>query len=317
MELLAPPAVLGHEGVGVIEKMGREVKGLGVGDRVALSYPWCATCSPCREGRPFHCVHGLDLSFAGHRADGSRPVSLGGKPIASAFFQQSSFATHAVALARDAVKLPDDLPSELAAALPCGVQTGAGAILRSLATKPGESVAVFGVGAVGLSALMAAKLAGAGPVIAVDVNPGRLQLALSLGATHSVHAGDADVASSLRQITGGGVQVLLDTSGKDVALRRAIDAMATGGRLGIVTVPDWGKDYRLPIQPLFERFGSLVSIIQGSSIPATFLPYLIEQYRAGRFPFDRLVTAYPFAQINQAVEDARRGQAVKPVLLMP
>ena len=125
---------------------------------------------------------------------------------------------------------------------------------------------------------------------------------------------------SLRQLQlriAHGVQVLLDTSGKDVALRRAIDAMATGGRLGIVTVPDWGKDYRLPIQPLFERFGSLVSIIQGSSIPATFLPYLIEQYRAGRFPFDRLVTAYPFAQINQAVEDARRGQAVKPVLLMP
>ena len=316
MDLLPPPSVLGHEGCGVIEQVGGAVRGLRIGQRVALSYPSCGACECCAADHPFHCEHGLSLSLAGQRLDGTRPLRLGGTPIASAFFQQSAFATHSIVPARSVVPLPDRLPAHLGAALPCGVQTGAGSILNSLRAQSGESVAVFGVGAVGLSAIMAARLAGAAHAIAIDVNPQRLELARELGATLGLDARGEGVAESVRDITGGGADVILDTSGRDAALRQAIDSLAMGGRIGIVTVPDWGAGYRLAIQPLFERCGTLVSIVQGSSVPSRFLPFLIEQHSQGRFPFDRLVRTYPFADINQAFEDARDGRVVKPVLLM-
>jgi aryl-alcohol dehydrogenase len=316
MDLLDPPAVLGHEGCGVVEQLGTAVRGIEVGQRVALSYPSCGACASCATHRPFHCEHGLELSLAGHRADGSRPLHLDGAPIASAFFQQSSFATHSIVPARSVVPLPEGFPAQLGAALPCGVQTGAGSILNSLHTQAGESVAVFGVGAVGLSAIMAARLVGAQPIVAIDPNAQRRELALQLGATLALSSGAADVAATVRAATDGGANVILDTSGRDSALRQAIDSLAMGGRLGIVTVPDWGNDYRLAIQPLFERCGTLVSIIQGSSVPARFIPYLIEQHAAGRFPLERLVQTYPFEQINRAFEDAQQGRAIKPVLLM-
>lgn len=316
MELLQPPVVLGHEGCGLIEHVGAAVRGLRVGQRVSLSYPSCGNCGPCAAQRPYHCEHGLALSLAGRRGDGSRPLRLDGTEIASAFFQQSSFATCAIVPARSVVPLPEGFPAALGAALPCGVQTGAGSILNSLRAQAGECVAVFGVGAVGLSAIMAARLAGARIIVAIDLNAPRLELALQLGATLALDARAADLASAVRAATGGGADVILDTSGRDAALRQAIDSLAMGGRLGIVTVPNWGGDYRLAIQPLFERCGALVSIIQGSSVPARFLPYLIEQHAAGRFPFDRLVQTYPFAQINRAFDDARQGRVVKPVLMM-
>jgi aryl-alcohol dehydrogenase len=316
-ELVPHPSVLGHEGCGVIESVGEGVHTLRVGQRVALSYPSCGHCTGCAEGRPYHCEHGLDLSLAGSRLDGSRPVRHHGSPISSAFFQQSSFATRAVVPARSAVPLPDDLPPWIGAALPCGVQTGAGAIINSLKTRNGERVAVFGVGAVGMSAVMAAVLAGAEKIVAVDVNPARLALALELGATHAIDAREAQVAEQVVHATGGGADVILDTSGRDVALRQAIGALAMGGRLGLVTVPDWGQDYRLGIQPLFERCGALVSIIQGSSVPGSFLPFLIDQYARGRFPVDRLIRRYDFANINQAFADSKNGTAIKPILMMP
>lgn len=316
MSLVPTPSVLGHEGTGVVEAVGSAVRDLGPGDRVVLSYPWCGGCAACRAERPYHCRHGLDMSLAGRRLDGSQPIRLDGRPVSSAFFQQSSFARHALALARDAVRIPDDVPATVAAALPCGVQTGAGSILNSLATRPGETVAVFGVGAVGLSAVMAAVLAGARRIVAIDVNAARLALARELGATGAVDAASAAVAVEVLDLTGGGADVVLDTSGRDVALRQATASLAHGGRLGIVTVPDWGRDYRLPIQPLFERAGSLVSIIQGSSVPSRFIPWLIAQRAAGRFPVERLVQAYAFEDIGRAIDDARRGVAIKPVLTM-
>jgi aryl-alcohol dehydrogenase len=218
--------------------------------------------------------------------------------------------------ARDCVVVSQALPPSVLAALPCGLQTGAGAILNSLALRAGECALVFGAGAVGLAAIMAARVGGAAAVIAVDVQPARLQLALAIGATHALDARDGDVAARVRSIAADGAQLVLDTSGRDAALREAMDALATGGRLGLVTVPDWGRDYRLPLQPLFERAGSLLCIIQGSARPREFLPRLMQWQAEGRFPAERLVSTYPFVDIDRAIADTRAGRAVKAVLLM-
>ena len=176
---------------------------------------------------------------------------------------------------------------------------------------------VFGVGAVGLAAVMGARLAGAAVVIAVDMKSNRLEAALAVGATHVLDPRDGEVPARVRAITREGVYVAFDTSGRDVAIRQAMDMLATGGRLGLVTIPDWGQDYRLSLQPLFERAGTLTCIIQGSARPREFLPRLLESHAAGRFPIENLVTSYPFAAINQAIADIRSGTALKAVLVMP
>ena len=317
MEMLDAPCVLGHEGVGIVEAVGAEVDDIRPGQRVLVSYPWCGQCNSCVDNRPYHCTEHMALAFAGSRPDGSSPIRLAGQPIGSAFFQQSSFATHAIAPARDVVPVDSRLSPALLAALPCGMQTGAGAMLNSLAVRPGESVLVFGVGAVGLAAVMGARLAGAAVVIAVDMKSNRVEAALAVGATHVLDPRDGEVPARVRAITREGVHVAFDTSGRDVAIRQAMDMLATGGRLGLVTIPDWGQDYRLSLQPLFERAGTLTCIIQGSARPREFLPRLLESHAAGRFPIENLVTSYPFAAINQAIADIRSGTALKAVLVMP
>jgi len=316
MEMLAVPSVLGHEGVGIVEAVGSDVHDLRLGERVLLSYPWCGHCGGCRDERPFHCTEHMALAFRGSRPDGSQPVRLAGQGISSAFFQQSSFASHAIVPARDCVPAQPDLPVSVLAALPCGMQTGGGAMLNSLAVRSGERALVFGVGAVGLAAIMGARLAGASTVIAVDVQPARLSLARQVGATHVVDARDGGVAERVRAIAAEGIDAVLDTSSRDASLRTALEVLASGGRLGVVTVPDWGQDYRLPLQPLFERAATLTCIIQGSARPREFLPRLMRWQAEGRFPAERLVTEYRFPDINQAFSDARAGRAIKAVLVM-
>src|SRR3984885_9331076 len=207
------PAVYGHEGSGVVHAVGSGVQDFAPGDHVVMSYPWCGTCANCRQQRLNYCLHGRKLKMGGTRHDGSTLLSKNGAPVYSAFFQQSSFGTFALTQARWAVKVRKDAPLEQLGPLACSGQTGAGAVLNVMQPNPGEAIAIFGVGAVGLSALMAAKIAGCDPIVAVDIHAHRLVLAQELGATCTIdYRSCGDVVGEIRKLTGSGVRYAADTS---------------------------------------------------------------------------------------------------------
>ncbi|RZB19329.1 NAD(P)-dependent alcohol dehydrogenase [Streptomyces sp. F001] len=310
------PAVLGHEGAGVVETVGAGVTSLRPGDRVVLTFASCGACASCRSGLPSQCVDFLSLNFAaGARPDGSPTLWHGDTPLHGHFFGQSSFATHALVTERNAVKLPDDAPLATLAPLGCGIQTGAGAVLNVLRPAPGGSVAVFGAGAVGLAAVMEARLAQAAQVIAVDVNPGRLALATELGATDTIDARTADPVAAIRKLTGGGAGHVLESSGNVLVFRQAIDAAAIGGVIGIVGAP-FGREAAVDVADIVNASKRIVGIVEGGGVPHVFIPTLAALHAAGRLPVERLVTTFPFDRINDAARAAALGEAVKPVLLL-
>jgi len=311
------PAVLGHEGAGVVEAVGGAVTRVRVGDHVVISYPWCGVCSGCDGGAPYLCARHMQLAFSGARLDGSQSIKLDQRPISSAFFQQSSFATRCITLERAVVPVIGNHSSALMAAIPCGVQTGAGAVLNSLRVSAGDSLAVFGVGAVGMSAIMAGRLVGAFPMIAVDIVPERLQLARELGASHAIDARAGEVPAQIKDIVRGGVEFTVETSGNEQALNDAILSLGSGGSCGMVIAPHLGKKYPFSTTEIFTRAAHLVGIIQGSAVPRLFLTKLMELHRLGRFPFDRMIRYYDFDLINEAIADTHAGRTIKPVLRMP
>jgi aryl-alcohol dehydrogenase len=308
------PAVLGHEGAGVVEAVGEAVSSVGPGDHVILSYQACGRCRPCLLGRYPYCARGFEANFGGARLDGSNGVHNGAGPdVHGHFFGQSSFATYSLATERNVVKVPRDLPLELLGPLGCGLQTGAGAVLNSLEVPAGASLAVFGSGAVGLAAIMAARVAGAHPIVAVDVNPSRLELARELGASHVLDPNDGDLRAALAAIAPDGLDFVLEITARPEMLKTAVDVLAPLGTAALIGGAPQGTEAPIDMNTLL--FGrTLRGIIQGDSVPQLFVPQLIDLYRAGDFPFDRLVRFYEFEEINQAVADTRSGATVKPIL---
>jgi len=298
------PVVLGHEGAGLVEQVGTGVKGFRPGDPVVLSYQSCGRCQQCRRGHPTDCRHFYELNFGFQRLDGTNALRRSG--VRGHFFGQSSFATYALATERNLVKVPTDLPLELLAPLGCGLQTGAGTVINSLHVAKGAGIAIFGTGSVGLAAVMAARIVGADPIIGVDIQPGRIQVALELGATHVIDNRHDDVISAIHAITGKGVDYVVETSGDWDLYRLAVDALNPHGTVALLAGGSGPNS-------LGEGRKAL-GIIQGDAIPQQFIPQLIEWYRAGRFPFDRLVTFYDFGSINEAMADAKHGNTIKPVL---
>jgi len=307
----APPIVTGHEGAGVVEAVGGDVASLVVGDHVVLSFDSCGECVNCRAGQPAYCDLFLARNLLGRELDGSETAhDAGGGPVAARWFGQSSFATHAIATERNAVKVDPALPLELLGPLGCGMQTGAGSILRALDVQPGSAVAVFGAGAVGLAAVMAAVVAGAATIIAVDLQQHRLDLAVELGATH-VLAGDApDVTEQIVALTSGGVQYAFDTTGVPAVMLSALRATRMTGRVGLVGV----QQGPLSLDTTDYLGRTILNILEGSADPHEFIPYMIELWQAGRFPFDRLIEQFPLEQINEAEQSSLAGGVIKPVL---
>ncbi|MEV5478595.1 NAD(P)-dependent alcohol dehydrogenase [Streptomyces sp. NPDC052207] len=311
------PAVLGHEGAGIVERIGDAVTTVAPGDRVVMSYQACGHCKPCRTGNPAYCAYSFPLNFGGSRLDGTnalRSVTEGeDEEIHGHFFGQSSFATHALATERNVVKVSDDVPLELLAPLGCGLQTGAGAVLNSLKVPAGASVVVIGTGTVGLAAVMAAKAAGASPIIAVDIVPERLDLARELGATHTINGKDEDTAARIAEITGSGADYVLEITARPEMLTLAVDSLAPLGTAALIGGAAAGAHAPVNMNALLGG-RTVRGIAQGDSIPQLFIPQLIDLHKAGQFPFDRLITTYGFDDINQAITDTRTGAVIKPVL---
>ena len=299
------PVVLGHEGAGVVERIGKAVAGIKPGDHVVLSYQSCGRCRPCRTGHPADCQRFWEANFGFGRLDGTNALRGG---VRGHFFGQSSFSTHALATIRNVVKVPKSLPLDLLAPLGCGIQTGAGTVMNSLAVRAGSSVAVFGAGSVGLAAVMAAHIVKARTIVAVDINNRRLKLARELGATHSINNRRSGLAGSIKAITGGGVDYIVESTANHEMEQFAADLLNPGGRAALLSGAS--APGRLP------GGRHVLSVIQGDAVPQKFIPKLIKLYQDGRFPFDRLVKFYDFTKINRAIADSKRGTAVKPVLLI-
>jgi aryl-alcohol dehydrogenase len=309
---IALPLVTGHEGSGVVAEVGDAVTGLAPGDHVVMSYDFCGACHACAAGRPANCAAFFPRNLTGRRPDGAAAArDADGAEIATHWFGQSSFATHAVVAQHTLVRVPKDLPLPLLGPLGCGFQTGAGAVFTSLGVRPGASVAVAGAGAVGLAAVMAARIAGATTIAAVDLHPSRLELASELGATHVLDGSDPDLAGKLARATGG-ADFALDTTGAPEVITTLVRALHSYGTCGLAGV----LRGELPVDPLLLATGrTLRGIIEGDAVPRIAVPRLVALWRQGRFPFDRLIRTYPLAEIERALRDTAAGTTVKAVLL--
>jgi aryl-alcohol dehydrogenase len=296
------PCVFGHEGAGVVERTGSAVTKVRRGDRVVMVSPSCGSCAACRRGLPGYCAAARKIKFSGRLRDGREPFRRGSTPVFGAFFQQSSFATHALATEGNVVKVPDHVPLEQAAAFACGVNTGAGAVLNVLRPQPGSSIAIFGGGAVGLAALMAARIAGCTTIAVADPHENRLELARELGATQV-----------FKEKPAGAFDFALEAAGSPVALRDALDSLAPLGVCCLVGSARKGVDAQIEMAQL-QQGRTVRGCIQGDAPPDTFVPALFEHFRAGKLPVEQLIAYYDFAEINRAVADSLSGKTVKPVL---
>ncbi len=259
----------------------------------------------------------FEHNFAASRPeDASSALSRNGEPVHAHFFGQSSFATHAVASERNVVKIDSSIPLDVAAPFGCGIQTGAGAVLNSLAVPAGSSLAVFGTGTVGLSAVLAGVLAGCTTIVGVDLIPARLELARELGATDVLDAGEVDAVDSVREVTGGGADFSLETTGSAAVLRQAVDCTGPMGVCGVIGAPAFGTEVTLDVNTILTGGRVVRGIVEGDSVPDVFLPRLMRLWEQGRFPVERFMTYYDFEQIEQAARDAEEGKTIKPVLRM-
>ncbi|MHB8072450.1 NAD(P)-dependent alcohol dehydrogenase [Desulfosporosinus fructosivorans] len=308
------PVVLGHEGAGVVVEIGPGVEGINVGDHVVLSYSSCGHCEMCLTGNANICVNNMKLNFGGAMSDGTSRLSLNGKDVSN-FFGHSSFGNYAVANQRNVVVVDKDVDLTILGPLGCGIQTGAGTVLNGLRCKFGTSIVVFGAGAVGCAAIMAAKIANCQNIIAIDIVPEKLQLAKELGATHVINGKEVeDVVKEIQEITKGGAHYSVETTGVPALVNQSLYSLRTGGHCAVVGV---SGDVTINVFGAIMLEGrTMQGFIQGNAIPQLFIPKLVEYFKAGLFPLDKLIKVYDLEQINEAYDDVHKGKALKAVVKM-
>ena len=310
------PAVFGHEGCGTVIRTGEGVTGFKEGDRVGFSYGYCGECECCRTGKPYGCDENYRLNFGGVQFDNTKRLHYKGKDVSS-FFGQAAFATHAVVHQNNMIHAPDDIDLELIGPMGCGIQTGAGAIFNYLHPEADTSILVTGCGGVGLSTVMAAKIAGCSKIIACDIVESRLQLAMELGATHTINAKTVkDVPAAVQDLTNGqGAHYAVDCTGVGACVRQSLVSVRS---VGTCVVLGLTQDLTIHVETeLMGRSKTLAGLVEGLSVPQVFIGKLLNYYRQGKFPFDRLIRFYDFQDINKAFEDTKDGKVIKAVLKMP
>lgn len=309
------PSILGHEGAGIAEKVGAAVTHVKTGDHVVLSYPHCGHCAACDAGDPIKCPDVIALAISGVRQDGSPTVTdPSGAPVNAVFFGQSSFASRALARGPGVVPIRKDAPLDMMGPLGCGIQTGAGTILNTLKPPAGASIAVFGAGAVGLAAVMAARIAGCGRIVALDRTPARLALAAELGATETVDVSGKTLADIRAAV--GEVNFSVEASGATEATEAAIAVLAPHGRCALLGVAKPGSEIRISHEHLLNC-RTVTGVMQGDADPQTFIPRLVDYFMAGDLPIDRLIRFFDLHKINDAFARSANGEVIKPVLRMP
>jgi Zn-dependent alcohol dehydrogenase len=310
------PMALGHEACGEVIELGPHVDGFAVGDRVVFSFvPMCGHCEPCASGRPALCEPGAAANGAGLLlGGGARLQDVDGRAL-NHHLGVSGFAEACVVSARSAVRIDHDLEPAIAALFGCAVMTGVGAIINTARVQPGESVAVFGLGGVGLAAVLGALACSAQPLIAVDVLPAKLELALSLGATHAIDGRDPDAVEQIRELTRGGVHHAIESVGHERVLAQAYAATRRGGSTVSVGLPPPDRSLSIPAVSLVAEERVLRGSYMGSAVPSRDIPRYIALYRAGRLPVDRLLThRLRLEDINAGFDRLARGVAIRQVI---
>jgi aryl-alcohol dehydrogenase len=308
------PVILGHEGAGIVEAVGPGVTKLAKGDHVVTAaVPHCTHCRACLSGEPFFCATGLPLALGGTMTDGTKRFRRGKEEIGH-FFLQSSFAELTLVPQQIAVKVPKELPLEKMGPLACGIETGSGAVLNIAKVRPGDTVAVFGCGGVGLSAVMAARICRAKTIIAVDMLDARLAMAKQLGANETINAKGTDAVQAIQALTGGGVDYAFECIGRAATIRQAVDATRVGGTAVVSGAVAAGSEVTLDGLGMILK--NVKANIEGGSIPDVFIPRLVDFWQNGEFPFDRLIgKTYAHADVNQAIAGMESGEVIKPVIL--
>ena len=309
------PVILGHEGSGIVEKVGKEVTQVKPGDHVVMSFYSCGVCDNCLRGIPTQCRNYAHNNLSGTRPDGSSHFTINGKHVAD-MFDQSSFTTTTVVRERNIVKVPKNLDLRTLGPLGCGYVTGSGTVFNTLKPKPGDTIAVFGTGAVGMAAMMAGKISGCTKVIAIDIVPERLALAKELGATDIINSKDTDAVKAVKDLTGGfGVDWAVDTTGVKSVMENSIKVLAQGGTTATIAVTAHHIDVDT-WNDLCTSDKKIVGVNMGDAIPQIDVPRLIKFSEMGLFDYKKTEKFYPFEKINEANADSRSGKTIKPVLII-
>lgn len=311
------PMLLGHEATGEVVETGAGVASLSRGDAVVFSFvPMCGHCAPCACGRPVLCEPGAAANARGTLLAGASRLRDSRDASLHHHLGVSGFAEYAVVSEHSAVRIDADLPPRIAALFGCAVMTGVGAVVNTAGVLPGQSVAVFGLGGVGLSALLGANAASAWPLVAIDVVPEKLALARELGASHCIDARDGDVAAAVRDATDGGVDVAIETAGSEQVLATAYAATRRGGTTVTVGLPAPDRKFSIPAVSLVAEERTLKGSYMGSAVPRRDIPRYIALYRAGKLPVDRLLThTLALDDINAGFDRLARGEAIRQVVL--
>jgi len=307
------PRVFGHEGAGVVEAVGPGVGGVEVGDHVVLSFRSCRACANCAGGLVGYCEASPLLNYLGMRTDGSTTYSRDGSPVFGNFFGQSSLAMHAIAYADNCVVIDKSADLTKVAPYGCGFQTGAGTVLNVLKPGPAESLVVYGVGAVGLAALAAAKHLKVGTTVAVDPMQSRRDAAAKYGAVGVDPTGAQDAVEKVKELTGGGASYAIDTTAISAVVKQAQLSLRSRGTL--IALGLGAEEYTIDAIDLLMSGKVIRSTVEGDSDPLEMVPRLIGLNAAGEFDVDGLIATYPFSEINTAVADVLAGKVVKPVLV--
>lgn len=306
------PMVLGHEGSGVVVEIGPGVDYCKTGDHVVLSYNYCEVCDGCRSGLPSTCKQMFQMNFKGVQRDGGTRLHKDGIPV-STFFGQSSFAHYAVTNKSNTIVIPDDVPLELFGPFGCGIQTGSGAVFYKLHPLPGDSIAIFGCGSVGLSALLAAKACGCTTIVAIDVFDSKLELAMSLGATHVINGRDKDAVSEIQKLGKGGVNHAVETTGNGKVLAQSLECLVAGGTTCVIGAGSREATFNVDAIRCERK---IVGVTEGTIDPHLQITRLIELYKHGLFPVEKMTTFYDMKDMDKAVEDTGNGTVVKAIIRM-